>query len=118
MRNVVAPFVDIARDGFAGAFADFAAVNIHTGHTRLRGKRMKDGVVRREVAPAKVVTFFGQYDDGAAFRRFISKRRKLSGIRQMSFFDSGRRKEVRSGAIAQRDCSGFVEEKYVHVAGG
>ena len=40
-RNAVAAFVDVACDSFAGAFANFAAVNVNAGHAGCAGRALR-----------------------------------------------------------------------------
>src|SRR5438128_8589230 len=103
----MAAFVDVTRDGFAGAFADFAAVNVNAGHARLRGKGMEDSVMDGQIAAAEVVAFLSKDDDGAAFGSFVGERGKLSSVGEIEFFDAGRREGMSGGAIAKGDGAGF-----------
>src|SRR5256885_2326943 len=61
--NGMASFVDVTRDSFTSPFANFATVNVDSGHASLRGKRMEDGVVSGKIAAAKLVAFLGKDDN-------------------------------------------------------
>ena len=106
------------RDGFGGAFADLAVIEIDAGHARLRGEGDEFRLVGREVAAAEVVFFFGQHDDRAALGSFVGQRRKLCGVGHFGFGDSGGRYKFGGLAIAESDGAGLVEQQRVHVSGG
>ena len=82
------------RDGFGGAFADLAAVEIDAGHARLRGERDEFRLVSCEVAATKLVFFLGQHDDRAALGSFVGQRGELRGIGHFGSRDSGRGDEI------------------------
>ncbi len=62
--------------------------------------------------------FLREDDDRAAFGSFVGERRKLRGVREVSFLHSGGWNKFGGAAIAEGDRAGFVEQKRVDVARG
>ena len=105
-------------DGFGGALAKLAAVEIHAAHARVGGERNEVRFVLRDFAAAQAVLLFGQHHDGAAFRRFVGQARKLRGVGQFVFRDAADGDELHGLAVAQRDGAGLIQQQRVHVARG
>ena len=118
VRNDLAALVNVACNGLLCALANFAAVDIDTGHASLRREGMEYRVMSGKITAAELVAFLGEDDDGAAFRGFVGERRKLCGVCEMRFINARRGEKVSRGAITQRDGASFVEEKNVDVACG
>src|SRR5215470_9348589 len=112
------PLIDITGDGFAGAFANLAAINVNSRHARLRRKWNEGSVMHRKVAAAQIVAFLGKHDDGTPFWRLVGERRKLRGIGEIGLFDSGSWEEMSGGTVTERNRAGFVEEKNVYITRG
>ena len=69
------------------------------------------------LACADAVFFLGEHHDGAAFGRFVRKRRQLRRIGQFLFAHAADRPEGRRLTVAERDRAGLVEQERIDVAG-
>ena len=82
--------LDVATNRVNRAFTDHAILDVDAAHAGLRREGHERGVQALNVALAQVKALLGEDHDTAAFRRFISKRRELCGIRQRFFIHAGR----------------------------
>src|SRR5262249_810270 len=72
----------------------------------------------REVATANSIFFLGKHDNRASFRRFVSKRGKLRGVRQILLGDTASRYQSSGGAISKCDWPRLVEKQHINIARG
>jgi hypothetical protein len=71
-----------------------------------------------DVTAANAVFLLSEHDDGAPFRRLVGERGELRGVGQLLLGHAGDGLELGRLAVAERDGSGFVEQKRVDIASG
>src|SRR5579864_1301103 len=104
------------RDGLGCAFADLSAIQIDPGHPRLCREGDEFCFVGGKLATAKLVLFYGEHNDGAAFGSFVGERRKLGRIGHLRLAHSRSWEKLGGLAVAERNRAGLVEKESVHVS--
>ncbi|MNT20214.1 hypothetical protein D3C72_1555160 [compost metagenome] len=104
-------------DSVCCTFAQQArAGQVHPAHAGLGGEVHELGSHGLDVALAQVELLLGQYDDAAAFGRFVGQRCQLGGVGQGGIRDTRGRDELAGLAVAQGNGAGLVQQQHVHVA--
>ena len=123
LRESPALLLHPLRYAFRRAFADgdgrLAVMpgNVHAAHARGGGERDKGDMFGIHVASPDAEQLLGQYDDAAAFRRFIGQGGKLGGFRQLLFLHAGSGQEFIRHTVAEGDGAGLVQHQHVDVPG-
>src|SRR5579864_3720579 len=92
------------------------AIQIDPGHARLGREGDEFCFVGGKLAAAKLVLFFGEYNDGAAFGSFVGQRRELRRIGHLSLAHSRSWEKLGGLAIAESNRAGLVEKERVHIS--
>ncbi|MNN06878.1 hypothetical protein D3C81_1196860 [compost metagenome] len=71
LREVTLIGLHVTANGIHCAFTDHAILHVDAAHARLGREGHEGSVQRLQVTFAQVKALFGQYDNAAAFRRFI-----------------------------------------------
>src|ERR1035441_5615917 len=107
----------MTRDGFGGAFADLAAIEIDAGHSSLGGEWDELCLMGGKVAAAQIVLLFGQHDGGAGFWGLRGQRGELAGGGPLGLRSSRSKQKFFCLAVAERNRAGFIEQEGVYVSG-